>query len=157
MLLPNAVPRAGSRQRRVVVLLGWLLVAWMTGCSAPAPEQALRDTLDETQSAIDERDAGALRELLADDFVGPDGMTGQDLSRLAQGMFLRYRNTRVELSSPEIRLHGSDRANVQARALVWGSQGGLLPETGQAYTVSSGWRLEDGDWRLVSVQWERML
>ena len=41
--------------------------------------------------------------------------------------------------------------------LATGGAGGLLPESGQAYRVETGWRLVDGEWRLRSASWKAAL
>ena len=47
------------------------------------------------------------------------------------------------------------KGNKQVRfdAVVTGGAGTLLPQSGQVYDVTTAWRLEGGDWRLVSAEW----
>jgi len=33
----------------------------------------------------------------------------------------------------------------------------VLPANGQVYEVTTGWRLEDGDWRMLSAEWKSKL
>lgn len=131
-----------------------LVVLFAAGCTRPAPEQRLREQLDALQAAIDARDAGAIEEVLAEDFVGNEGMDRQGARRLAAGTFLRYRAIGARLGPVRIDLQGEHRATAGFTALVSGGDGNLLPERGQVYQVTTGWRLDDGDWRIVSATWE---
>lgn len=134
---------------------GLALVAVATllaGCARTPPEEALRARVAALEAAIDARDAGALRGFLADDFIGPGGMDDAGARRLAQGMFLRYRDVGTRLGPLAVELQ--DRhATVRFDAVVTGGAGTLLPQSGQVYDVTTAWRLEDGDWRLVSAEW----
>lgn len=127
------------------------------GCAGPAPEQAVRAQLQALQSAIDARDAGAVEALLADDFIGNEGLDKRGARQLAAGMFLRYRDIGVQLGPVEVELRGDTDAVARFNLLATGSSGGLLPENGQAYRVETGWRYIDGEWRLRSASWKAVL
>lgn len=131
----------------------WISLFLVVCCSASlAPEQALRKTIDAVEVAIEQRDNGALREHLADDFSGPDGLDVDGAHRLARLMFLRNQEIGVVLGPLEISLL-DDHATVRCTAALTGGSGGLLPDSGQLYDVTSGWRLEGGEWRMTSIEW----
>lgn len=131
------------------------LLALLSACGGASPEDALRAEVDALEQAMQARDAGDLKALLAEDFIGNDGLDREGAARLAQGAFLRYRDVQVALGPREVELHGADRATVRFTAALTGRAGdGLLPDSGRVYAVESGWRLEDGDWTLASVRWE---
>lgn len=133
----------------------WLLVIGLAlaGCSTDTPEQRLRESIDELQAAFDSRDAGTIEERLATDFIGPGGLDRDGAGRLARLSFLRYREVGVRLGPLEVRMQGA-HARVGFTAALTGGSGGLLPESARLYRVDTGWRLEDGDWRLTSATWE---
>jgi len=56
----------------------------------------------------------------------------------------------------DIQLQGN-RATVKFKMVVTGGAGGLLPERAQGYDITSGWRDEDGEWRLFLVEWTEAL
>lgn len=133
-----------------LVILGAGLA--LVGCARTPPEEALRTRVAALEAAVDARDAGALRDFLADDFIGPGGMDDAGARRLAQGMFLRYRDIGTRLGPLSVELQ--DRhATVRFDAVVTGGGGTLLPQSGQVYDVTTAWRLEGGEWRLVSAEW----
>lgn len=130
-----------------------LLLLTPLGCHRTPPEQRLHETVIALQAALEARDAAGTRDVLADDFVGPDGMDRDAAAAMARLVFLRHRNVAVSLGPMRTTLQDS-HATVAFTALVTGGQGGLLPESGRIYHVRSGWRLEAGEWKLTSAQWE---
>lgn len=123
----------------------------LAACSRPPPEQALRDAIAQMQAAIETRDAEALQERLADDFIGPEGMDRQGARRLAQMAFLRNRTVGVVVGPLDVAMQG-EGATVAFTAGLTGASG-PLPDTARAYQVTSDWRLRGGDWELVSIDW----
>ena len=77
----------------------WLMACalLLTGCDRTPPEQALRSTMREMQVAIEQRNVSALDDALAEDFIGPGGLDRTGARRMAQAMFLRYRDVGVNL------------------------------------------------------------
>lgn len=134
-----------------------LLLALAGGCGRPAPEQAVRLQMEALQAAIDARDAGAVVDLLAGDFVGNDGMDRRAAKQLAAGVFLRYRDVAAKIGPVEVELRGDADAVARFTVLATGGSGGLLPDSGQAYRVETGWRRVDGDWRLLNASWKPAL
>ena len=45
-------------------------------------------------------------------------------------------------------------ARVSFSAVLTGGSGRFLPDAAQSYAIITGWRVEDGDWRLYYAQWE---
>ena len=144
----RALARAGA--------IGALLLAGaLCGCSRTPPEEALRQTIAGLEQAAEKRDAGALKSTLAEDFIGPGGMDRQGLVGMAQAVYLQHQGISANLGPLDIDLRGQG-ATVRFTAAVTGGKG-LLPDSGQVYDVSTDWRLEDGEWRLVRADWkERM-
>lgn len=124
-----------------------------SGCRHETPEQQLRDTVDDLQAAIAGRDAGAIRGMLAEDFIGNDGLDRDGARRLAALYFVRTRDIGVTLGPLDVSLQGGSHARVDCTAALTGGSGGWLPESGRIYSVRSGWRLEQGQWRLTSLEW----
>ncbi len=129
-----------------------VLVVLLAACDRTPPEQALRNRIDALQQAIESRDGADVRDALADDFIGPDGLDRNGAKRLAQGLFLRNQKIGVIVGPLDVEMK-QDHATVHCTAALTGGSGSLLPDSGQLYDVTSGWRLEDGDWRLTSIKW----
>ncbi|MFS8138571.1 MAG: nuclear transport factor 2 family protein [Thermomonas sp.] len=116
-------------------------------------EQAVRQQLEVLQSAIDARDAGAVHDLLAEDFVGNHGMDQRQAHQLAVAVFLQHREIGARLGPVKVEMRGQTEAIAKFSLLATGGKGGLLPESGQMFEVETGWRLIDGEWRLLNAQW----
>lgn len=121
------------------------------GCAREAPEQALRDTIAAMQAAAEARDTDALFEPIAEDFAASEGMDRQGFRRYVTVMSLRNARVSVSLGPIDVKLFG-DRATADFTAAVSGGAG-LLPENAQVYDVSTGWRMADGEWQLISAKW----
>lgn len=130
--------------------------ACVSACRGTPPEEQLHAQMMGVQAALESRDVGGVRAVLANDFVGPDGLDRTGALRLAQGIFLRYRDVGLTLGPLDINVRG-EFATVRFTAAARGGTGGLLEQTAQVYDVETGWRQVDGDWRITSARWEPRL
>lgn len=126
-------------------------MALAAGCARTPPEQALRDTIAAMEAAAETRDSEALVEHFAEDFAGPEGMDRDRFRRYLALIWLRNREVGVTLGPLDVELLG-DRAKVGFTAATRGGEG-LLPDSARVYQVETGWRLENGDWKLISADW----
>lgn len=124
----------------------------LAGCVRTPPEQRLRDTVAALQAAIAAREVGEMKQILAEDFVGSDGLDREGAARLAQVMFLRHRDVGVSLGPLEVELH-ERHATVRFNAALTGGSGAPLPDAARLYDVETGWRLEGNEWHLTSASW----
>ena len=143
------------RKRSVFTLLLAALLALPAACSREPPEQALRATIATMQAAAEARDSDALAESISEDFVGPEGMDRDMFRRYLAVLWLRNREVGVSLGPLEVELIG-ERANVEFTAAATGGEG-WMPDRAQVYRVTTGWRIEGGEWRLISARWEPAL
>ncbi|UNK49976.1 nuclear transport factor 2 family protein [Lysobacter sp. S4-A87] len=129
-----------------------LLVMSMLGCSRTPPEQRLRETVATLQQGIEQRDASVLEGVLAADFVGPDSLDREGAGRIARLLFLRHSQIGVNLGPVSVQLQPG-HATARFTAALTGGSGEVLPDSAQLYEVETGWREEDGEWRLTSATW----
>ncbi|MET4727717.1 ketosteroid isomerase-like protein [Lysobacter enzymogenes] len=128
----------------------------LAACGGGTPEQRLRASMDELQTAIQARDAKAVQARLADDFVGPEGLDRDGARRLAAASFLRYRDVWLQIAAVRYEVQG-ERATVVFEAALGGGSGAALPDAAQLYEVRTGWRERDGEWRMISAEWKPRL
>ena len=126
-----------------------------TGCRHAPPEQALRDTIAGMQGAAEAGDAKALFAPIAEDFAGSEGMDREAFRRYVMVMGLRNQKVGVRLGPIDVTLFG-DRATADFTAALTGGPG-WLPDRAQVYDIHTGWRLENGDWKLISASWKPQL
>ena len=145
--------RNRSRSPRPLLLMLILALA-LVGRGGPPPEQAVRAQIAAMQSAIDARDAGKVADLLAEDFVGNDGMDKRGARRMAAGIFLQYRSVTGRIGPVKVELRGDDDAIARFSVLATAGDGGLLPRDGQLFEVETGWHRDGGDWLLRRASWK---
>lgn len=139
--------------QRMATSITLLLAIVLAGCSGDSPEQALRRQVDALQVAIDTRNAGDIEDLLAEDFVGNEGLDRRGARQLAAAMFLRHREVAAKVGPVSVELRGEGDAIARFSVLATGGSGGLLPEQGQVYQFETGWRRVDGEWKLLTASW----
>lgn len=158
----DTVPTVGTHERirmltkqiRKTGLLLALMLVVLTGCSRTGAEEALRERIELLQRNIEERKAGEVEAVLAEDFVGPQGMDRRDARRMAAGIFLRYRAVGATFGPLQLQMQGDTRATVKFTVAATGGSGGLLPSQAQVYDVTTGWRSDDDDgWQMTSADW----
>jgi hypothetical protein len=145
--------------RRAAVVV--VVIALFSACDRIGPEQKLRQDVAQLQAGVQARDLSSIRGALADDFVGPDGMDRNAAVRLAQVMYLRNQRINAVFGPLQVTLLPSaanpNHATVAFSAALTGGSGGALPDTARLYQVRTGWRLQDGDWRMTSADWTSAL
>lgn len=128
----------------------------LAACSSEPAEQRLRDTIDAMQLAAIEHRPGDFMESVASDFIGEGSLDRAAMHNLLRAQLLRNREIGVTRGPLDIEMQG-DRATVRFKLVATGGAGGLLPERAQGYDITSGWRDEDGEWRLFLVEWKEAL
>ena len=140
--------------QRICLALAMVAALALAACGRSTPEQAVRKQVDAMQAAIDARDAGAVHDLLAAEFIGNDGMDRRAVRQLAAAVFLRHRDVNAKVGPVDVELRGESDAIARFSVLATGGSGGLLPDSGQVYQVETGWRLVDGEWKLLNASWK---
>ena len=116
----------------------------------------MRDTIAAMQKAGEEHRVSDLMDSVADDFVGQEGMDQKQLRQYLTVISLQNRQVGTTLGPLTIAVTG-DRARVAFTLAASGGAGGWMPDRAQVYEVETGWRLEGGDWKLISASWKPKL
>jgi ketosteroid isomerase-like protein len=107
---------------------------------------------DRMQAAVEEKRTDDFLEAVSPDFAGKNGMDRAALHNLLRLQVLGNASIGVTRGPLDIRLQG-DHATVECSVLLTGGGGRFLPERAQTYTITSGWREEDGQWRVYYADW----
>lgn len=148
-------PNAGKPRTKGLAFTFALFALLAAGCRHEAPEQALRNTISAMAEAAEKHDTDALFDPIAEDFVGSEGMDRSEFRRYVTVMSLRQKSVGVQLGPLDVKMFG-DRATVAFTAALTGGPG-WLPDRAQVYEVETGWRMEAGDWKLISAKWKPRL
>jgi hypothetical protein len=131
-----------------------MVVAWLlAGCTRTPPEQRLREQMAAMQQALEQRQPGAFMDGVAEEFGGNGGMDRAALQQMVRGQALVNANIGLTLGPAEVEVRG-DRATVRFSAVATGGSGRFVPDRAQAWDVTSGWRDQDGHWRLYYAEWK---
>lgn len=151
-----SIPAAeANRNLSVPVRMVWWciwMLALLVACSRTDPETKLRARIDALQVTIQSRQPARTMEAVTGDFTGNDGMDREALHNLLRAQFLAKADIGVTTGPLQVSMQG-DHATVRFTAMLTGGNGGWIPEDAGAYQVTTGWRVEDGDWKLYAAQW----
>jgi ketosteroid isomerase-like protein len=141
-------------QRIAIVLLMALL---LPACSRTPDEQRIRNAITAMQQAVQAHQPREFMSYVSADFTGEDGTVDrQGLANILRAEVLRNDEVGVILGPVDIQMQGS-RAIVRVTATLTGGSGGLLPEHGAIYAITSGWKKDGSDWRCYNASWEQKL
>jgi len=139
-----------------MLLLPMFLAVACSG-SPDDPEARIRTLLDEMTAALEEGRVEDFMAPIAEDFqAGARGLDRRALGLLVRRERLARSEIRVRRTLTEVELAGAQRARAQFRALATGGSG-WLPDEGRLWRVETGWRLDDGDWMMISAEWTPVL
>jgi len=135
------------------------LVLALSACGSELDDEArIERTLVAMTEALEQGDISDFMAQVADDFVAVNGR----LDRRALGLLVRRERLAreaigIQRLDTRVEIFVNDGENARAvasfRALATGGTG-LLPDEGRFWKVETGWRLDDGDWRLISAEWD---
>jgi hypothetical protein len=138
-------------------LMLFLLIALATGCSGPPEAQRLRETIAAMQDAMEKRVPRDFMEHVSADFVGNDGAFDREtLHNLLRGAVLQNARIGVTLGPLDVDVQGS-RATVKVSVTLTGGSGGLIPERGAIYSLTTGWKKEGNQWFCYNASWQQQL
>lgn len=143
--------------RWIFLFLSFLTLALgATGCSRSDPEAALNQSAKAFIAAIENKDVGAAMELLDENFTAQTPDENRDWAKRTMALaFFTHRKIGVTV----LRLDNRIDAAIPARAfsdgdvLLTGAEN-ILPDNASRFHVEAEWKLDGGEWKLVSLKWE---
>lgn len=132
---------------------GWLAVCLlMLAACAPAPDQArLRQRIGQFQADVGQGRIDAALEVMADDFIGNDGMDRRAVARLLRLQLLRNRRVGIVTGPVAVDVDGGHASASFSVALAAGQ--GMLPGHGSLLRFQTHWRQQRGDWVVYRARW----
>ena len=116
----------------------------------------MRDAIAATAEAAEAGKASDTVAALSDDFDGNAGaLDRRALSNLVRAYALRGQRMHVLIGPAKVDRRGDRMVATFTVTLAAGA--GVLPDEAGAYTVETGWRKDDGEWRCFTATWKRAL
>ena len=147
---------AGKAKRAWLAGLFAVALVALAGCDSTPPEQKLRATIAQMETDGEAHQVSAVMDVVADDFGGPGGMDRKGLQRFLTLVSLQNTNLGVTMGPVEVQLMG-ESATAKFTLGATGGAGRFVPDRAQVYDVTTGWRMEGGEWKLISAQWKDQL
>jgi hypothetical protein len=148
---------AGKARAALFATLLCALFAALAGCDSTPPEQKLRDTITRMQTDGEQHRVSDVMDSVAEDFGGGGGMDRAALHRMLLGISMQNQQLGVTIGPVDVEVIG-ERATAKFTLGASGAAAGrFLPDRAQVYDVTTGWRLEDGEWKLISADWKDKL
>ena len=126
----------------------------VAGCAdRSAPEEEIRALVDLAEAAAEDRDASALRALVADDYQDPDGRKAGDIRNFLRGYLAMHPSLNLLTRIDSIELEGTEQARVAVTVGMLGRTAGDdagWDLAGDVYRLDLLLAREDGgDWRVI--------
>jgi hypothetical protein len=129
----------------------------LAGCSRTPDDERIRANITAMQASVEGHSPRDFLAFVTSDFAGNDQSVDRDgLGNLLRVEVLRNDQVGVVLGPIDVNLQG-DRAIVHVVATITGGKGGLIPERGAIYSITSGWRRDGKNWVCYTASWEQKL
>lgn len=130
-------------------------LALAAGCDAELTvEQQVIATIREMEARIEAGERRPFMAYISEDFRGQGGSLNREQLRALLIMQLnQYQRLQGQLLPIQVEETGEDTATSRFRALVTGGPG-WIPDSGQLFEFRTGWRRVEGEWQVVSADWE---
>ncbi|KAF1709811.1 hypothetical protein CSC70_08925 [Pseudoxanthomonas kalamensis DSM 18571] len=132
-----------------------LVTMLMSACSRPPAEERLRHQVETMLEAVRTGNARGFMAGVTEDFAGNGGMDRAALHNLLRAQILANADIGISSGPWDIQVQG-EHASLRMRVILAGG-GRLLPDRAQTYDLTSGWREEDGEWRVYYAEWKPLL
>ena len=107
----------------------------------------------QAEAAAEERDASALRELVADDYQDPHGRNAEEMRSFLHGYLVMHPSLNLITRIDSIELEGTEQARVAVTVGMLGRTAGVdagWDLAGDVYRLDLRLAREDGgDWRVI--------
>jgi hypothetical protein len=132
-----------------------LVLLMLSSCSDEMTvEQQIIATIQEMEKRAEAGERAGFMEMVAGEFSGQLGSLSKlEFQRLMIMQWNQHSRLHAQLFPIFVRELGPGMATADFNALITGGRG-LLPESGELFSIHTQWIQEGSDWLLVSADWE---
>ena len=141
-------------------LLACSVLPLLNACGSDDPTAELRELIESTEIAAEERQTSHFRGLLSARYTDGRGNDRERMIDIIRGYFLTQQSLEVVTRINSIVLSGADAAEVTLLAGVLGQSAGaslLSGLDGRLYDLELELVQDGGDWQIIGAHWERSL
>jgi len=140
--------------RRVVAGLVIALLLGACGGKEPTVEQQIIAAVLEMERRAEAGERAAFMDMVAGEFDAQLGtLTRDEFRRFMVMQWNEHNRLRAQLFPIAVRELGEGMAAADFNALITGGRG-LLPDSGELFSIRTRWIRIDGDWLLAAAEWE---
>jgi len=141
--------------------LGYLACAAIfvaiAGCEpAAAPEEAVRQWVEEAQEAVEGRQRGVLADMIADSYADARGNDKSDIEQMLRIWFLRSSNIVLVATIDEVTVMGDSAATVFLTAGMATTSEGIFGLDADALHFKLELETTGDDWLLIGARWAEL-
>ena len=119
----------------------------------PPPEEALRSWVATAETAAEDRDHGALLELVSPDYVDARGNDRESIGRMLRYWFLRQKRIALLVNIDEVEVMQDSAAQLALTVGMAATNSRALGFSADAYRFELDLAQRDGDWQLIGARW----
>ena len=138
---------------RMLLVFSVVTVAAACGESHGDAELAVRQWVEDVETATTEKARRDLLALISVDYGDNRGNERADIDKMLRAYFLRQNTINLLASIDDLRLIGDGAAEVELTVAMTGQSGGVFGFSADAYRFSLELQTEDKGWRLVAARW----
>ena len=120
------------------------------------PEEAIRQWVAQGQEAVEDKDRGALVDMVSPAYTDARGNTRDDLGNILRVYFLRQQKIALITRIEELTVYDDSAARVTLQVGMAGTKDNLLGFTADAYRFELELERDDDDWLLLSARWGQL-
>ena len=143
----------GVDMTRILTLLLALTLAGGCGGDPGSPEEALRAWVERGEIAAEEKDRGALLDMISVDYADGRGNNLDGIGDLLRIYFFRQQKIALLTSIDDIALSGETAAIVNLTVGMAGTNSGALGLSADAYRFELELEKNDDEWLLIGARW----
>lgn len=136
-------------------LASFVTALLLAGCSADTgtPEEALRAWVDAAELAAEDKQRGALLDMISPDYIDARGNDRTAIDRTLRLLFLRQQSIALLVKVDGVELFNETAAEVSLTVGMAGTNGGRLGLSADAYRFELDLVADGDDWLLTAARW----
>lgn len=132
-----------------------IVAGLLSGCGGPAvgPEDAVRAWVRQGHEAAEDKDRGALVDMISPAYADVRGNGRDDIENLMRFYFLRQNKVAFITRIDELTIHGDSAAELILQVGMAGTNDNALGFSADAYRFEMELEQVGDEWLLISARW----